>query len=306
MAVAATMFFDLKSLPDDTSSHTRPAEFYVKHGEVTLSQNVPMVILCDSVTRAWIEPLRARLSSCPTVYIEKPLYEYDHYRLNYDIVKANRVGKIEDKDTRATISYFLTMIMKLHAIKIAHGVFPSATHYFWLDFGCSHIADKASEFLPKILVDPNPKVSCAYIHYRSTEELKCMEQFLRRMNPCGIAATIFSVERDYVYLFYTRAMSLFYEFMARGVGYTDEGILTYMYDRFPEMFHLYYGDYYSVVCNYKYVCRDYPSIKHYYINNCLRHKKLGNVKDCARVILESVESGHLSLPEAELTILRSY
>ncbi len=305
MAAAVTMFFDLKSLPD-SSARLRPVEFYVKHGEVTLSQNVPLVILCDSTTRPWIEPLRARLSSSPTVYIEKSLHEYDHYRLNYDIVKANRKDNIPYKESRCTISYCLATTMKFHAIKLAEGVFPEATHYFWLDFGCSHIAINAETFLPLVLREPNPKVSCSYIHYRSHNEINNMESYLSEINPCGLAATIFSVEREYVNKFYTRAVSIFYEMLSRGVGHNEEAILVYLYDRFPEMFHLYYGDYYSAICNYKYVCRDYESIKRYYISNCLRNGKLAHVKDCARVILESVERGHLSLPTSELELLRSY
>lgn len=301
-AVGVTMFFDLKSLPDATDA-VRPVDFYVKNGQTTLSQKCPMVILCDKVTRPWIEEFRTKLApGVETVYVERALKDYDFFSFNHPIILKNRVGNSSYVGSRNTPSYCLTTMLKFHAIKIAQQLFPSASHYCWIDFGCAHIAREADIYLPKMLEKPNPKVSCVYIHYRNSE-LKDMKSYLASGNPCGLAATIFSVENSFVDAFFTRGLSIFYEMLANRVGHSEEAVLAYLYDRFPEMFHLYYGDYYSTASNYHYVNRDYGAIKSFFLQNTLRHGRVDLARLCAANILESVRLGLLTLPDTEIAYL---
>lgn len=304
-SVAVTMFFDLKSLSDATDS-VRPVEFYVKNGQNTLSLDCPMVILCDAITRSWIEELRTRAGHAEkTIYIEKSLSDYEHYFLNHDIITTNRKSHSAYSTSRVTPSYCLTTMLKFHAIKIAEKVFPDMTHYFWIDFGCAHIARDTAIFLPKMLEKPNPRVSCLYIHYRSATVIEKMESYLASVNPCSLAATIFSVEKSWVNLFYTRGLSIFYEMLSRGVGHNEEAVLVYLYTRFPEMFHLYYGDYFSTASNYHFVHSDYLVIKSYFLETTLRDGRRDLARTCALKILESITYGALSLPETEIEYLRS-
>ena len=297
------MFFDLKSLPDATSA-VRPVEFYVKNGQTTLSLNSPMLILCDKVTRPWIEELRGKLApDAKTVYFEQSLMDYEHYRLNHNVIKSNRQSNSAYSESRNTPSYCLTTMLKFHAIKMAEQVFPDASHYFWVDFGCAHIAAEADVYLPKMLEKPNPKVSCMYIHYRNESSVKDMTEYLKSGNPCALAATIFSVEKSYINAFYTRGLSIFYEMLSNGVGHNEEAVLIYLFNRFPEMFHLYYGDYYSTASNYHYVVRDYHAIKNFFITNALTCGRRDLVRTCVSNIVESVRLGLLSLPESELRYL---
>jgi hypothetical protein len=305
MSVGVTMFFNLKSLPDATAA-VRPVEFYVNNGRTTLSQQTRMVILCDSQTRPWIQELRNSLApGVETVYVEKSLLEYDHYKLNHNIITENRRGNSNYTESRNTPSYCITTTLKFHAIKIAEQIFPDATHYFWIDFGCAHIAKEADVYLPKMLASPNPKVSCAYIHYRPVNEVEPMERYLHAGNPCSLAATIFSVEKSYVNALYTRAMSIFYEMLSKRVGHNEEAVLAYLYTRFPDMFHLYYGDYYSTASNYHYVVRDFHPIRWFFMENAIRNGRRDLAKTCAENILASIERGLFQLPDTDVAFLRS-
>jgi hypothetical protein len=304
MSVAVTMFFNLKALSDATTE-VRPVEFYVNNGRTTLSQQVPMVILCDSHTRPWIEELRTQLApGVNTVYVEKSLQDYEHYSLNHSIITENRRGNPNYVNSRNTPSCFLIYILKFHALKIAENLFPDATHYYWLDFGCAHIARDAETYLPKMLANPNPKISCMYIHYRSNSEIANMQRYMYAGNPCSMAATVFSVEKSYVNKLFTHALSIFYEMLSKGIGHTDEVVLTYLYSRFPDMFHLYYGDYYSTVSNYTDVVMNYSEIKRFFIGPTLASGRHDLAKTCATAILQSVSKGVLSLPQGEITYLQ--
>ena len=86
------MFFNLKKIKD-ASSTTRPLDFYVQNGIHTLSLQYPMVVFCDEETVDIIKEARERVvdgSKIPTVYIIKPLTDYDFYAHNFPIIEQNR------------------------------------------------------------------------------------------------------------------------------------------------------------------------------------------------------------------------
>jgi hypothetical protein len=302
--VCVTMFFDLKSLPDATTT-VRPVEFYVNNGKTTLSTQAPMVIFCDSETRPWIEKIRQEaVPTQTTLYIEKNITDYDFYKLNHGVIKENRnqSSGYKDPNERNTPSYCITTTFKFLAMKMAKQAM-QASHYAWLDFGCAHIADQASVYIPKMLENPHPKMSCAYIHYRPSHALRDMKSYLMHGNPCSLAATVFTIQSEYVDLAYIRAMSVFYEQLSKGVGHNEEGVFVYLYDRYPDMFTLYYGDYYSCLTNYHHVHRDYNTIKYCFIQEALNSGKLELAKTCASKLLESVQMGTLILPVEEIQFL---
>jgi hypothetical protein len=310
--VGVTFFFNIKPLSDSTST-VRDVDFYMKNGRPTLSTKSKLIIFCDSVTQPKLKELRDEL--CPglnpddTIYIIRDFTDYDLYKQNHNIIAENRKKSrgYKDPNDRNTPSYYLLMIFKFFAIKIAKDTItdPDVTHFAWIDFGCSHVVDRAAEFIPKMLENPHPKLACTYIHYRPHRMIENMESYLEYFNPCSIAAGIWTIEKDLINLFYTRTMSIFYEELSKGVGHSDEGILVYLYDRYPEMFTLTYGDYYSLLTNYHNVIRDYNSIKHYFLLETLRCGRIDLAKECVVQILRSAREGHIILPGNEMEFLFS-
>lgn len=115
-----TFYFNLSNLEDSTMA-TRPLSFYLENGKHTLQINNPMVIFCDSITKPLIQEIREKLTDNQTIYIEKNITDYDHYKMNYSTIKENRVnmGTYQSKDSRSTASYLLVTTFKIHALKIA-------------------------------------------------------------------------------------------------------------------------------------------------------------------------------------------
>ena len=104
MAVAVTMFFDLKGLVD-ALPNVRPAEFYKKHGALTLSTKSPMVIFCDKETHPWIAEMRAELApGVDTRYVVKNISEYDVYTQTHAIIVANRAKPNSKTPTASALS----------------------------------------------------------------------------------------------------------------------------------------------------------------------------------------------------------
>jgi len=261
-----TMFFDLKSL-NDASTEVRDQAFYMKNAKATLEIPVPMVIFCDSSTRSELERMRG---DYPTVYIEKHIKEYDFYRHNIDYIRTNRIKK-GIINRRNTPSYYILTMFKFIALKIVKDRADFATsHYAWIDIGCRHVL-RGPMRKPAVQLCMNPwdRVAATYIHYRSHETLANMVPFVTSA-PCGIAAGVITVEESYVDRLYAATMSIFYEMLYKDCGHSEETVLTYCYDRYPELFTLRYGDYYSLLSNYIRVKNDQDSIRYFFIQEAIK------------------------------------
>jgi hypothetical protein len=305
-----TMYFNLKELPD-SSKETRPIEFYLQNGRGTLQLEYPMVLFCDSVTKPLLQALRDELvdpEQYPTVYIERNLSDYDFYKQCWPVITENRKKSryYKNPGDRNTVSYLLVCMFKIVAIQMAsqrndYGSY----HYFWMDFGCSHVAKKnMKEASIKMLNNPNPKISVLYINYRSKKTLEDMD-YAVNTGMCGMAGTVFSAQKDYIIPFCSYMWSTFYEMLANGVGHTDEQVFTYCYDRHPELFTIYFGDYYSVILNYHHTVQDWHTVKYCFI----QHAKSAGRHDLASLAAKSLLAGYekktSDLPESEVAYMRS-
>jgi FkbM family methyltransferase len=280
-STVVTMYFNIKDLPDSTAE-VRPKSFYMEKGRVTLGLPAPMVVFCDETC---VEDIRRLRGDLPTHYIVKSIAEYDFYKDHYPIIKANREGQAAYVGSRNTVSYCLLTVFKFHAMRIAAELDPFKTsHYAWVDFGGSHILRRLAEEGPAMLAAPHPKVSFCYIHYRGAAEMTMTSAFASG-GCCGVGATCFTVERDYVRRFYSGCMSIFHELVLHGLGHHEEQIMAYFYHRYPELCTIYYGDYYSIVTNYHGAKEDIPSIRHFFINEA----KAKGRSDLAAAALRSLD-----------------
>jgi len=307
-SVIVTMYFNLRELAD-VSRATRPIEFYLKAGQGTLQLDYPMVIFCDATTRPLIQRLRDELigPNSKTIYIEKPLAEYDLYKINWPIIRENRIRRKRNPEDRNTCSYYLTCMFKIQAMKIAEARDDFAgTHYFWVDFGCSHIAHSKTMKVDAIrmLESPKSKVAALLIRYWTHAERENLIETVEQ-GTCGMAGTVFSIEKAYVARFYSAMLSVFYELLFKEAGHTDEQVMTICYYRWPELFNLCYGDYYSVISNYHDVINDWHTTHYHVIDTALRDNNRNEAKKAARAIEHSVTNGRLSIADDDLSFIKS-
>lgn len=244
-----TMFFNLNST-------TRPLEFYLQHGRPTLELDCPMVVFCDKDTRPLLQGIRGHRE---TLYVEKSIFDYEHVQTWLPIVRKNReVSGYPEQ--RVTPEYMMVTTFKPLALYLAKQMRPAKT-YMWVDLGASHVARRLSECAPLIAAKPRPKIACCYVAYRTKNEIYPMSRFLASGGPCGMAATLLTVEADYVERFYTSMFSVLYEQISEGVGHNEEQALIYVYHRHPEWFSLYFGDYGSTATNYFETVEDGNSVE---------------------------------------------
>ena len=199
-SVIVTMFFNLKDLKD-ASVQTRPQEFYINNGRETLKLKYPMIIFCDESTHEFLKKIRDEEVGdlIQTEYIIRNFTDYDYYKHNWDIINQNRRQSkgYKDPTDRNTVSYFLMGMFKPLALLLAKQTI-KADYYAWIDLGCNHIVRKLSEYAPKMLDNPNSKISVCYIHYRSHYEITPMQTYMEYGGRCGIASTEYTVSNEYI------------------------------------------------------------------------------------------------------------
>ena len=301
-----TFYFNIKKLRD-TTEEVRPQSFYMEKGRETLKLHYPMVIFCDEDNYKEIKKIRDEYVLNPnlTKYIIKFITEYDFYKDNWDIINENRKGIEIYKNSRNTVSYFLLTMFKIIAINIAkQNKFYNTDYYAWIDFGGSHIVRDFNNSSIKMLNNPNPKISWCYIHYRSHEDLYPITKFYKNYDYCGIAATVFTVEKDYVNRFYNGCLSLFYEALHNGVGHAEEQIFTYFYDKYPELCNIYFGDYYSVLSNYHEPLNDLICIKLFYIDKTIQKNRKDLTDICIKKIVETIKKHNINIYTNDLLFLQ--
>lgn len=274
-----TMFFDLTILKDN-SAGTRPVDFYLRHAPAVLCVKSPMVIFCDDHVLEKVRDIRVKESDdSPTIYVVKSIIEYDIYKLNRDTIDHNRGHK--QATTKSTPSYFIIMMFKFQAILMAKQANHfNTTHYAWIDLGCKQVVRDVEKYAPIMLENPKPKVSICYIHYRSHTEL--YPPGALEGNQTGIAAGVFTVEKTYVDRLYNLCMCTFHNMLYSKHGLSDETVLTYAYDKDPDIFNLYYGDYYSLLSNYHEPLEDHLCIVRHFIINTWKSGNRHLSMDAAR------------------------
>jgi hypothetical protein len=130
-----------------------------------------------------------------------------------------------------------------------------------------------------------------------------MKKYIEYGGLCGIASTAYTVEGTHINKYYTSMFSIFNEMLLNGYGHTDETVMVYSYTRNPELYNIYYGDYYSIFTNYHNVIDDYKSIKNFFIYSCLNKNKRDLAKECSKKILHSYQQKLIELNNDEINFL---
>ena len=291
-------YFDLTKMEDRTSA-IRTSEWYESKSRSVLGAKVRMILYGDAESVKWMRKMREMWApGVETEYVERDLMDYEWVRMAFPIVKRNRMrsARYMDPNERNTSSAYMAYVFKMWALADAARRAPRSSHVGWVDVGCGHVLrGDVTGRLERLVESPKPKIAVTYIHYRGTEWLKDQKKRMEYGGWCGVAGGLITVESGLVDLMQSRFWSVFWEMIGNGVGHGEEQILTYMVDRWPEMFELRYGDYYSLLSNYEGVTEDVPSIRRWFCMEALRSNRICVAKAAASEVMRSVADRKLVL-----------
>lgn len=269
----------------------RGVEFYMANAKATLSLPFPMVVFCAAEDVAAIRRVRDAVVGAETRFVEMDLFADPETRAIADKIRADRLSK--DDYQRNTPEYFIVMAFKWRAVFIASHVL-KATHYVWLDFGGGHAISNIERDIAPIMHDPHPKVGMCMLRYTqpsATEHPRFVEHCYTLS--C-MAGGLFTVQAQYVGRFYALCQAIFFQQVAQGTGYNDQTVFAILYNRHPELFTLFFGDYDALASSY----HTFRSNAAMIIGECAEQAVAVGNWELALLVLDKVLGSDVSLPLA--------
>jgi Bacterial protein of unknown function (HtrL_YibB) len=283
-----TAYFNLSISPDANQKiKERDSDYYFSHAISTLSLPYNLVIYCDEESLETIKSIRPAFLADKTQYIIRNFYDLK-FKKNGQLLDKNFSDyreKIADNrknnnyyiDNRNTPSYYLFCMARYLMLKevIEENNFGS-THFAWINFCIERMGFQNLVHLEEALAVNRDKFSTCYIDYISEAIVRDVPQYYW-YGRCSMCSGFFTGNSEYMYKACDLIENRFLQFLEMGHGHADEQLYSAVYFDYPEIFDHYYGDYYQMITNYKYIY-DAPDAP---INNFIRNSfDAGNYKKC--------------------------
>lgn len=267
MTTLVTAFFDLGRREKSTR---RPASDYFKHGEFVLGieQNLVIFIDAEFAAAAWEKRKEAGLLH-KTIVIPIGLEDLPAYSLMPWIERAMQEKPVKNgnpvKDTPLytllgwSKFYFLKRAMQLNIFK--------STHYGWIDFGITHVADHQHVVEDGIYIQPLPGIRMMImrpIPYLNIDNmsLDIRDQYFKARNGY-MACGYFTAPLEDMQLLCDEFWILAEKVLDSGFGYAplEDQLMPLLYNQsWGARFNPYYGDFKSILNNYRIPRGDFERI----------------------------------------------
>lgn len=253
-AIFITSFFDLKNIEE---SERRSFDFYLEKGRTVLSSCKHLIIFTESNLKDQIFNVRKEYfpdekyhinvtdeSSCQiieTTFNELPNLEYRETitKIRENIINLNKV-----KDTP---NFLFVQWAKFHFIRETYKLFGNSfSHYVWIDFGISHVAE-------------HPDILKSLIHHPSKIKLLSLRptymwevihpDFLKYFNG-RTGGGLWSTPQQLVITFCDLFDNKKVELLNNGYAPLEDDIVTVLRIFHKDLFELYYGDYCDIIRNF--------------------------------------------------------
>jgi hypothetical protein len=247
-----TAYFDLTAMPDASNAiKARPSRHYLESARATLALEQPMVVFCEKDTVDALKAFRPEhlLSITEFRVVDFEELPMTHYRTT---IAENRVSHPYSGDERNTPSYYLLCMARYAMLKQVMEENPfKSTHFSWLNIciermGYANLAHLDSVFRGT----PRDRVSTCYIDYVPKTIVDNVPEYFK-FGRCSLCSGFFTGAKEYLYEFCCKVEEAFLTCMGLGYGHADEQLFSIVYFEKPELFEVYYGDYFDMIVNYR-------------------------------------------------------
>jgi hypothetical protein len=247
-----TAFFDLNKLSDSNSAN-RSKQYYMENAISTLSLPNNLVIYCDEENYDTIKNIRSNYDT-DLLYTKFIVQNFEDFPLNSfrEQIDQNRLIN-PSADQRNTTSYYLFCMSRYHMLKetVLENYFKS-THFGWINFCILRMGLLNVMELQNALELKRDKFSTVYIDYITKGEVEGNDDyFFIKRGKCSMCSGFFTGSAQYMTKVCKAIEIKFLKFMEMGYGHADEQLYSPVYFDNPEWFEQYFGDYFSMITNYR-------------------------------------------------------
>jgi hypothetical protein len=247
-----TAYFDLTKMSDASAPiKARNANHYLQSARATLALEQPMIVFCEKETVAALKAFRPEhlLSVTEFRVVDFEDMPMTKYR---DTIASNRVKYPYQGDERNTPSYYLFCMSRYAMLKQAMEDNPfKSTHFSWLNICIERMGYANLAHLDDVFRgEPRDKVSTCYIDYVPQTLVENVPEYFK-FGRCSLCSGFFTGAKEYLYEFCCMVEEAFLSSMKLGYGHADEQLFSIVYFGKPELFDVYYGDYFDMIVNYR-------------------------------------------------------
>jgi hypothetical protein len=259
-----TAYFNLtKSTDANNEIKERDINYYCNHANFTLALPYNLIVYCDEESLETIKSMRPSFLADKTRYeirdfnnlkFKKNGAELDKTFADYrDKILDNRKNNNYYINNRNTPSYYMFCMSKYLMLKevTEKNTFKS-THFAWINFCIEHVGYQNLAHLEEALEVNRDKFSTCYIDYISENIVRDVPQYYW-YGRCSMSSGFFTGNAEYMYKACDLIEDRFLDFLERGHGHADEQLYSAVYFDYPDIFDHYYGDYFQIITNYKYI-----------------------------------------------------
>jgi predicted O-methyltransferase YrrM len=255
-----TAYFDLTKCSDASDEiKARDQNHYLNvNGISTLCLPYNLVIYCDNESFDKIYNIRPEYLRDKTHYVicnfeefQLVLNQKNFTELREQII-INRKGHNIDK--RNTASYLLFCLSRYIMLQktILHNPFNSS-HFAWINICIERMGYRNLITLSEALSCNRDKFSTCHIDYRDKELVNNYSEYFKYGGLCGMCSGFFTGNKHYMFQFCNYLLEKATNVINSGYGHADEQFFSQVFFDHPEIFDNYYGDYFQMITNYKYI-----------------------------------------------------
>lgn len=295
-----TYVYDLKKL-DKTDRPT--IEGYLENGKYVCSMDYPMVIYTDADLFWSIFQMRKNFQN-KTLIIIRPLTQFKYYPKYEAIEKVRKnVQLVYGNTAKDTVNYILLMWEKFGVLEdvVKNNPFQT-THFAWIDFGISHVAHPVD--MTNIFENIPDKIKLSLITDIIAGEIS--DPSYGNKVSWVLAGGFFTGNADYMTKFIQRFDEEANLLLEHNNAPLESNIMTLVVFKSPDLFDVYFGDYYSLLTNYHHLTEDIDGIMNRIISHGLNstERKYGFI--ACEQLHESWEKYNIHFPPRQMMFLHSY
>ena len=286
-----TAYFNLTKCSDASDEiKSRDQDYYLSHSYGCLSLPYNMVIYCDDESLPKIKKIRPDFLASRTQYIVCDFEDFSfkkngkyldkNFKDYRNTIIENRVKNPYEFDQRNTASYYLFCMSRYLMLKnvIEKNPFGS-THFSWINFCIERMGYQNLLRLDHALGQKRNRFSTVYLdHIKESLVKDTREYFLGgRWGRCSLCSGFFTGNAEYMYKVCDLIENKFLEYLDEGYGHADEQLMCPVYYENPDLFELYYGEYFQMITNYVDIYHGYWAPVEYFAQHSINH---GDYKRC--------------------------
>jgi hypothetical protein len=299
-----TAYFDLTKMPDASNEiKARPLEHYLTSSIATLSLDQNMIIFCEPENEELIRKYRPAWLHKKTRFISMSFENFPLTKYRQRIID-NRRSHPYRFDPRNTASYYLFCMSRYAMLKMAIAYNPfNSTHFSWLNICIERMGFSNLIELDNVFEQNRDKFSTCYIDYRPKDLVENAPEYFKHGGLCSMCSGFFTGNAYYMKEFCNEIEKAFMDYLEQGYGHADEQMFSVVYFRRPELFDVYFGDYFQMIRNYVWIKEAPQAPLRNLIQNSFNHKDYEVCKKGCKVLLDSIEKGYTSLNSGDITRL---